>query len=409
MEKAPMTSKEDEKFKRPIPIVNIGEESEERVSSQLGEFDRVLGGGIVKGSTILLGGEPGVGKSTLALQVAGNLAKSGFKTLYFSGEESESQIALRGKRIDCLSENLFIVSDPSLELLKKLLCEDFHLVVVDSIQTLRSREVDGFPGSISQVKAAMDVIIDAGKRRNISAIIIGHITKEGFIAGPKTLEHMVDVVLYMEGEKDKTLRLLRPVKNRFGPTGDVGVFEMTQKGLRDVENPSSIFLSDTESVEPGSAVASILVEERPMLVEVQALVSESHFGMPKRTFIGVDPNRASLIISILEKKLHLPLGSQDIFVNVTGGIKVKDPGADLAVAVSIMSSFFDRSVPKKTCFLGEIGLTGEIRRVNLVAERVREAIKLGFSEIFIPEGSNVKEKPTRPVPHLKDVKKVLFK
>ncbi len=407
----PLSRKKERAPKQPIPIVEISWAEEKRISSGIEELDRILGGGVVTGSTILLGGDPGIGKSTLSLQVAGNMAGMGIKTLYLSGEESETQVALRGKRLGIDTPNLFIASDTDAELLEELLRSGFGFAVVDSIQTLRSKNVDGLPGGVSQVKAAMDIIVELAKKKNISVIIIGHITKEGLIAGPKTLEHMVDVVLYMEGERDRPLRILRAVKNRFGPTGDVGVFEMTERGLEEVKNPSQLFLPGENTSEPGSAIAPALVEKRPMLVEVQALTTETHFGMPKRTFIGFDPQRVSLIVSIMEKKLFMPLGSYDVFVSITGGLKLKDPGVDLAISASIMSSFYDKRIPKDTALFGEIGLTGEVKRVGFSTERIKECSRLGFKRVITPEGVNLEksqEIEVIPVSSLRELKERFF-
>ncbi len=399
-------------LKEPIPIDEVESSSGIHLPTGIGEFDRVLGGGIVVGSLVLIGGEPGIGKSTLALQVAGNMAKSGYRVLYFSGEESEDQISMRAKRIGALHRKLEVISEVDLDLLRGFMEKGgYSFVVVDSIQTIVSRDMDGLPGSISQVKKATEVLLDMGKRRGITTIIIGHITKEGYIAGPKALEHMVDVVIYFEGERDQTFRILRPVKNRFGSTKEIGVLEMTESGLVDVENPSLLFLSERPSDEPGSVVASTVAERRPLLVEIQALVTESHFGMPKRTFIGVDPQRVSLIISILEKKLSIPLGSFDVFVNVTGGLKIKETGVDLAIAVSIMSSYYEKPLPKDAVFFGELGLTGEVRRVSFSDERIGEAVRLGYGEIYMPMGNmaHVEGARLEGFSHLREVKRRFFR
>jgi DNA repair protein RadA/Sms len=352
------------------------------------EFDRVLGGGLVPGSLILVGGAPGIGKSTLMLQVLHCLTEQAQKVLYISGEESLGQIKLRGKRLRVVSDALWVVSEVSLESIRALV-EDMapSAMVVDSIQAVFTSDLSSAPGSISQVREATMHFMHLAKRTGIPIFLIGHVTKDGAIAGPKLLEHMVDTVLYFEGDQNNMYRILRSVKNRFGSTNEIGVFEMQNNGLHEVVNPSTIFLSQRPSVVPGSVVTASIEGSRPLLLELQALVGQAGFGTPRRTVLGVDHNRVSLLLAVMEKKLGLQLINQDIFVNVTGGVRVDEPAVDLGIASAIASSFYDKPIKGSTMVLGEIGLTGEIRGITQTEPRVHEARKMGFTRCILPESN----------------------
>jgi DNA repair protein RadA/Sms len=374
----------------PIPIVAVEKSEQRRINTGIGEFDRVLGGGLVPGSLILVGGDPGIGKSTLMLQVLHRLADGKQKVLYISGEESLGQIKLRSDRLGMGSQNLWVVSEVSLQAIRAL-ADDMapKAMVVDSIQTVFTSELTSAPGSVSQVREATMHFMHLAKRTGVPIFLIGHVTKDGAIAGPRLLEHMVDTVLYFEGEQNNMFRILRAVKNRFGPTNEIGVFEMRDNGLHEVINPSAIFLSQRPSAVPGSVVTASIEGSRPLLLELQALVGRAGFGTPRRTVLGVDPNRVSLLVAVMEKKLGLQLMNQDIFVNVTGGVRVDEPAVDLGIVSAIASSFLDRPVVEATVVIGEVGLTGEVRGISQAEARVREARKMGFSRCMLPE-SNLK-------------------
>jgi len=370
---------------RPLPYDLVDGAEAARSPSGIGEFDRVLGGGIVPGSMVLIGGEPGIGKSTLLLQVAHLLARHGGPVLYVSGEESEKQIKLRGERLGIEGGALFLLGETSLERILEHVEElKPRALVVDSVQTVYSQKFPSAPGSISQVREVATQLLFLAKGRGLTTFLIGHVTKDGSLAGPKSLEHIVDTVLYFEGEKHLHHRVVRAVKNRFGAVSEMGVFEMTGAGLVPVPNPSALFLAERREGSPGSAVVSTIEGSRPMLVEVQALVSPSSFGTPKRMALGIDPNRTSLLLAVLEKRLGLELLSDDVFVSIAGGLEVPEPAADLGVAAALASSFRNRPVAPGTVLFGEVGLAGEVRGVGQAALRVREAQQMGFTRCVLP-------------------------
>ncbi|MBL8030497.1 MAG: DNA repair protein RadA [Candidatus Doudnabacteria bacterium] len=365
-----------------VDLSEIAENQKMRIKTGIEEFDGVLGGGIVPGSLVLLGGDPGIGKSTLALQLCLNIREQ--SVLYVSGEESASQIKLRAGRIS-KSHTLQVLADTDLDVVLATILEHKpDLVVIDSIQTLYSEEASGVAGGVAQVTGAVQKIMQTAKQNHISFIIIGHVTKEGYLAGPKTLEHMVDTVLYLEGERFAAFRILRCVKNRFGTTNEVGVFEMQGQGLVEVKNPSQLFLGEDSIKASGNIITSVMEGSRALLLEIQALTSVSNFGYPKRTTSGYDNNRLQLITAILSKRAGLNLSNQDIYINVVGGLKIEEPAADLAVAVAIISSIKDQ-VLDGTIIVGELGLSGEVRFVPNLEKRIKEAEKLGFKQIICPK------------------------
>ncbi|MBN2539184.1 MAG: DNA repair protein RadA [Deltaproteobacteria bacterium] len=370
---------------KPMSIDIIKADEKDRLRTGIAEIDRVLGGGIVGGSAILIGGDPGIGKSTLLLQVMQNLAVSGLVSLYVSGEESASQIKLRGKRVGASSKNLMVLVEVSLENILRHI-KEIHpgIVVIDSIQTVYSSALTSAPGSVSQIREASGRLIMMSKKTGIPIFLIGHVTKEGSIAGPKILEHMVDTVLYFEGDSGHTFRIVRNVKNRYGPTNEIGVFEMRESGLIEVSNPSALFLSERPKGAVGSVVVPSMEGTRPVLVEIQSLVSENTFGIPRRTTIGVDRNRVSLLAAVVEKVCGLHLGNHDIFINVAGGVKLNEPAVDLGIVSSMMSSFLDRTIDFSTVVCGEVGLTGEVRSVGRMNERIKEAFRMGFNRCILP-------------------------
>ena len=373
---------------KPVPMGSVKMESGERLSSEDEELDRVLGGGFVAGGVVLLGGDPGIGKSTLSLQVAGLLAEQELSVLYVSGEESLGQLKMRGERLSVDVDEVLVVGETRLEKVESLVDEvspDF--LILDSIQTLATQELTSSPGSVTQLREVTGAITQLAKGLNMPTILIGHVTKEGAIAGPKVLEHMVDTVLYFEGRAGMNYRILRAVKNRYGSTNEIGVFEMRGDGLQAVENPSAMFLAERPTAAPGSVVVPVVEGTRPLLVEIQALVSATKFGPPKVTAVGVDQNRVLLLLNILEKRAGLDVTGHDVFVNVAGGIKVVEPAADLGVAMAIASSYRNRAVPKETVFFGEMGLTGEVRAVSRAPGRLVEAQKLGFEHAIAPQSN----------------------
>ena len=373
----------------PLPISKIEiEESKARYKAGISEFDRVLGGGIVPGSLILVGGEPGIGKSTLLLQIANVLSSNYGIILYISAEESLFQIKLRASRLGALAEKLFLVSETDIEVIKKHISEiKPKVVIIDSIQAINDYEITSAPGSISQVRECTAQIMRLAKSKEISIFIIGHVTKGGMLAGPKVLEHIVDTVLYLEGEQYNIYRILRSTKNRFGSTNELGIFKMGEKGLVEVLNPSELLLSEKPSHVSGSVVAATFEGSRPILVEIQALVSYSNLGIPRRMTTGVDYNRVLLILAVLEKRVGYSLHSQDVHVNVAGGIRVLEPALDLAIIMAIASSFKDIPIDPNTAVLGEVGLAGEIRMVNQAEKRIQEVLKMGFKRCIIPQGN----------------------
>ncbi|TLD90033.1 DNA repair protein RadA [Helicobacter sp. MIT 03-1614] len=377
-----------------IPITQVSFENIERFSSFEEELDIVLGGGIVPGGLYLIGGSPGVGKSTLLLKIAGEIAKHIHKkVLYVSGEESAGQIKMRASRLGAISEDLFLLNEIDLNIIQNALDEQqYALCVIDSIQTIYSPDITSAPGSISQVREVTFALMRFAKERNISIFIIGHITKEGSIAGPRILEHMVDCVLYFEGDPSRELRMLRGFKNRFGTTSEIGIFEMKEGGLVSAKNASKLFFTQ-KSAQAGSAIAVILEGSRALVIEIQALVSESSY--PKRSCTGFDTNRLNMLLALLERKLELPLGRYDVFVNVAGGIKINEPSADLAVIASIISSFRNRPLNAKTAFIGEVSLTGDIREVSNIDTRLKELESYGFNKVILAK------KPSNPSSGLK--------
>lgn len=373
----------------PAPISEITTAEEGRVLSGIGEFDRVLGGGLVPGSVILIGGDPGIGKSTLLLQAIAALSSNGLPCLYISGEESQRQIKMRAERLDISSPKLLILSETSLEkIIEHIKKIQPSVLVIDSVQTIFSSSLPSAPGSLSQVRESSGSIIVLAKRSGLSTFLIGHVTKDGSLAGPRTLEHMVDTVLYFEGERGHNFRILRAVKNRFGSTNEIGVFEMKEAGLREVSNPSELFLSERPLQAPGSTVVCSMEGTRPILVELQALASPSFLAVPRRTTIGVDHNRVALLVAVLEKKMGVTLFNQDIFVNVAGGVRVDEPAVDLGIVAAVASSYKEKAIDPHTVLFGEVGLAGEIRGIAQAEARVKEAGKLGFKRCILPTSNS---------------------
>lgn len=368
-----------------VTLSSITTDDDERMQTGILELDRVLGGGIVPGSLVLVGGDPGIGKSTLLLQVCQKLSGQNRKILYISGEESLKQIKLRANRMGTFSENLFLLCETNLGMIRHVI-EEQHpdMVVIDSIQTMYNEEVASAPGSVSQVRESTNVFMQLAKGLNISIFIVGHVTKEGTVAGPRVLEHMVDTVLYFEGDRHASYRILRGVKNRFGSTNEIGVFEMQKGGLVEVENPSEYMLSGKPENASGSVVACAMEGTRPMLMEIQALVCKTNFGMPRRTAAGLDYNRVNLLMAVLEKRMGMPLSAYDAYVNIAGGIRLNEPAADLGIVMAIASSYKNRPIDEDTIVFGEVGLSGEVRAVTMPEQRVSEAKKLGFKRCIVP-------------------------
>jgi len=369
----------------PVRVSQIDTESENRFTSGLAELDRVLGGGIVTGSMVLVGGDPGIGKSTILLQVCKNVSADR-KVLYVSGEESLRQIKMRADRIGTMPDNFYLLCETNLAKISDAI-RNFapDMVVIDSIQTMYCETSESAPGSVGQVRESTNVLLQIAKGLSITVFIVGHVTKEGVVAGPRVLEHMVDTVLYFEGERSENYRIIRAVKNRFGATNEIGVFEMCQDGLREVLNPSEFMLSGRPEGEPGSVVVCLMEGTRPILVEIQALVCHTNFGLPRRTAAGADYNRMNLLMAVLEKKVGIHLGSSDAYVNIAGGMKMTEPAIDLGICLAVVSSCKDIVIPDNVMVFGEVGLSGEIRAVSMAGQRVQEAKKLGFETVMLPE------------------------
>ena len=371
---------------RPAVLNEISMEEESRIPTGIGELDRVLGGGIVNGSLTLVGGDPGIGKSTLLLQMCRNLSFAGKKLLYVSGEESLRQIKMRALRIGDFADSMELYCETNLAQIEAVIKERSpQTVIIDSIQTMYNEEVNAAPGSVSQVRESTGVLLRLAKGLGISVFIVGHVTKEGTVAGPRVLEHMVDTVLYFEGDRHASYRILRGVKNRFGSTNEIGVFEMRQEGLVEVKNPSEFMLNGRPQGASGSVVSCSMEGTRPMLTEIQALVCHSNFGIPRRQTTGTDFNRVNLLMAVLEKRLGMQVGGCDAYVNIAGGIKITEPAIDLGIVLAVMSSFRNRPVPEGLIAFGEVGLSGEVRAVSMAEQRVREAAKLGFTECILPQ------------------------
>lgn len=372
----------------PVRLSSIKSGEESRVSSGCGELDRVLGGGIVPGSLVLVGGDPGIGKSTLLLQVCKNMTQQGRRVLYISGEESLQQIKMRAERIGKIGEELLLLCETNLETIKSAIQRvKPEAVVIDSIQTMYNETVGSAPGSVSQVRESTSLLMQIAKGMEITVFIVGHVTKEGVVAGPRVLEHMVDTVLYFEGDRHASYRILRGVKNRFGSTNEIGVFEMRETGLEEVKNPSEFMLDGKPEGASGSIVACSMEGTRPILIEIQALVCRSNMAIPRRTAVGTDYNRVNLLMAVLEKRLGLHLSSYDAYVNIAGGIRMNEPAIDLAVVLALVSSYKDRPIDEKAIAFGEVGLSGEVRGVSMAQQRALEAKKLGFTTLIMPQVS----------------------
>ena len=371
---------------KPVKLSEIKISNEDRFTTNINELDQVLGGGIVEGSLILVGGDPGIGKSTLLLQMADNVAKTNKKILYVSGEESLKQTKLRAERLKISSDNLYFVSENNIDIIvnyvKNIAPE---LLIIDSIQTVYSSDLSSAPGTVSQVREATNTFMNISKGMGIATFIIGHVTKNGSIAGPKILEHMVDTVLYFEGDKNSVYKILRAVKNRFGSTNELGIFEMTGSGLEEIKNPSEIFISKNSHESSGSVITAAMEGTRPILIEIQALVTRTNFGMPRRMANGIDYNKVVMLMAVLEKIKGLMIQDQDGYINVVGGMTLNEPAADLAVIAAIASSFMNAKIKKDIVLFGEVGLTGEVRAVNMVEQRINEARKMGFKKCIIPK------------------------
>lgn len=378
--------KSSEKRQEPVILKDISLSEDERQTTQIGELDRVLGGGIVPGSLVLVGGDPGIGKSTLLLQMCRNLAEKQVSVLYISGEESLRQIKLRANRIGQFTDKMQLLCETNLEVIREVIeRRKPDVVVIDSIQTMFHEDVSSAPGSVSQVRESTNILMQIAKGMGVSIFIVGHVTKEGNVAGPRVLEHMVDTVLYFEGDRHASYRILRAVKNRFGSTNEIGVFEMCNTGLEEVKNPSEYMLNGRPEDASGSVVACSMEGTRPILVEIQALVCQSNFGIPRRTAVGTDFNRVNLLMAVLEKKVGLRLAASDAYVNIAGGMKMTEPAIDLGICLAIVSSAKDIVIPDNVMVFGEVGLSGEIRAVNMAGQRVQEAKKLGFGTVVLPE------------------------
>ncbi len=375
---------------KPVAIDTVELTDEHRMTTGIEEFDRVLGGGLVSGTLVLIGGDPGIGKSTLMLQALYSLASSGHKVLYVSGEESIRQLRIRSKRLSTVSSDLMVVSEIDLESIMTMVkTTEPDVLVIDSIQTMYNGDLTSAPGSVSQVRESTMRFMVMAKKTGIPVFLVGHVTKDGAIAGPRVMEHMVDTVLYFEGDRNHVFRILRAVKNRFGSTNEIGVFEMKEDGLNEVANPSAVFLSERPENTPGSVVTASMEGTRPILVELQGLVSSTSLGTPRRTILGLDHNRVALLVAVMEKKLGMHLMGHDIFMNVAGGVKISEPAVDMGIIAAVASSFLDKAIPDNTVVLGEAGLTGEVRAISHADIRVAEIKKMGFTRCLVPD-SNLK-------------------
>ena len=383
---------------KPVALSEIEMTETQRMSSGMKELDRVLGGGIVPGSLVLVGGDPGIGKSTILLQVCKNLAAAKISTIYVSGEESLRQIKMRAARIGDFTSDVKFMCETSLSEIEAVITKEKpQVVIIDSIQTMCNEEISSAPGSVSQVRESTSVLMQLAKKQGIMIFIVGHVTKEGTVAGPRVLEHMVDTVLYFEGDRHASYRILRGVKNRFGSTNEIGVFEMRENGLAEVENPSEYMLSGKPEHASGSVVACSMEGTRPILIEIQSLVCRTSFGIPRRTAAGTDVNRVNLLLAVLEKRLNMPLSSCDAYINIAGGIRMTEPAIDLAMVLAVISSYQDKPVDGKTIVFGEVGLSGEVRAVNMARQRVAEAKKLGFERVILPKVSAESMEPVEGI------------
>ncbi len=402
---------EKKKNNKPMMLNSVEGKETSRVSTGYEELDRVLGGGIVKGSLILVGGEPGIGKSTLILQLCDKITGEG-KVLYVSGEESAEQIKLRADRLNIHNDDIMFLGETDIDIIQTNILElNPKLVIIDSIQTMYSDEITSAAGTVSQVREITARIMKLCKCNNITTIIIGHVTKEGNIAGPRVLEHMVDTVLYIEGERYFSYRILRSVKNRFGSTNEIGMFEMQNEGMVEILNPSTVLISERDDNPPGSIVVASMEGTRPLLIELQALTATTVFGLPRRTANGIDYNRLTLLMAVLEKKVGMNLSNQDVYLNVVSGIRISEPAVDLGMILSVASSFKNFSIPKDTVAIGEVGLTGEVRSVNLIEKRIKEVEKLGFKTCIIPESNKkvLKEKYKLDIIGVKNINEAMQK
>lgn len=392
----------------PVSIDEIKGDKEERFTTDIEEFDRVLGGGIVPGSLTLVGGDPGIGKSTLLLQVCKQLSNTGREVLYISGEESLSQIKMRADRIGTFQKQFRLLTEINLDIIAQTVKKEKpDVVVIDSIQTMFNEQVNAAPGSVSQVRESTAVLLQLAKGENIAILIVGHVTKEGTVAGPRVLEHMVDTVLYFEGDKQDIYRILRGVKNRFGSTNEIGVFEMEEGGLREIKNPSEYMISGKPQGASGSVVTCCMEGTRPMLMEVQALVCDTNFQIPRRQATGCDFNRMNLLIAVIEKRIRIPLGHEDAYINFAGGMKITEPATDLAVVMALVSSYKNTPVDDKMIVFGEVGLSGEVRGVSMVKQRVLEAKKMGYTSCMVPytnykQLADIKDMKIHPVKNIKE-------